>query len=280
MKTFKTVLITAFLAVFLIGTKTALADAIGKSSNWAGYISQDGSAYTGVSGTWTVPEISYSTTLAANATWVGIGGRDTADLIQAGVYEIANSDGATYQTWYELLPDNSTPVDLAVHPHDSISVAILETSQDTWNIVITNNTSGQQFAKTVTYHSSLSSAEWIQERPLIDNSFSNLSGFTPIQFSGATVVRNGQRVSLSQAAPQIVNMVDTPTNYALAVPSAIDTAGMSFSVARTSAQVSPATSIVPSVQSFTPPYELHRTGHYVIPVIPGVTWVLNFPGMK
>jgi hypothetical protein len=276
MKSIKTVLIAALFAVFLFGTKTALADNFsGQSSNWAGYITENGS-YTGISGSWIMPQISYSSTLASNATWVGIGGRTSEDLIQAGVYEIANADGATYQAWYEMLPNNSIPVNLPVYPGDSISVAILETSPDTWNIVINNNTTNQQFEQTVTYDSSLSSAEWIQERPVINNSFSNLSGFSTVQFTGATVVANGQRISLAQSDPQVINMIDTPTGYALAVPSAIDSTGTSFTVSRTSATVSPDTSVVPVSQSYTPPSELHRTGHYVIPVVPGITWVINF----
>ncbi len=269
----KTACIVAVAFLFLTCSGTAFADGTipGISSNWAGYVAQSGT-YTGVSGTWVMPEISYSSTVSSNATWVGIGGRNTNDLIQAGVYEIANSDGATYQAWYELLPNDSVAVDLPVHPGDSISVAIIETSNDVWNIVITNNTTKQQFAKTVIYHSSESSAEWIQERPLIDQSLAVLSGFTPIQFTGATAVQNGQRVSLSQTNPQQINLLDTPTNTALAVPSPIATSGMSFSVFRTSAVASVASTVAPAptpIQSWTPPYELRRTGHGIFPWIPG-----------
>jgi hypothetical protein len=174
---------------------------------------------------------------------VGIGGRSTGDLIQAGVYEIAKSDGATYQAWYELLPDNSIPINLPVHPGDSISVAIIETAVDTWNVVITNNTSHQQFAKVVNYHSSHSSAEWIQERPMVNGAFAELSGFTPVHFSGTTAVQNGQRMALSQLNAQILNMLDIPSNTALAVPSPLSNEG-AFNVVRTSATVS----------SFTAPF--------------------------
>jgi hypothetical protein len=232
------------------GQTAYAADALSAtSSNWAGYAVQNGS-YTGVSGTWVIPELSYSTTLASNATWVGIGGRSSGDLIQAGVYEIAKSDGATYQAWYELLPDNSTPINLPVHPGDSISVAIIETSVDIWNVVITNNTSHQQFAKVVNYHSSRSSAEWIQERPMVNGAFADLSGFTPVRFSGATAVQNGQRASLTQLNPQMLNMIDTSTNTALAVPSPLNNDN-TFSVVRTSATVSSFTAPAP-IQNFIP----------------------------
>src|SRR5579862_3178597 len=58
------------------------------SSNWAGYAAQGGT-FTGVTGTWTVPAptadatTTYATRIAADATWVGIGGVSTRNLIQA-----------------------------------------------------------------------------------------------------------------------------------------------------------------------------------------------------
>ncbi|MDB5188553.1 MAG: hypothetical protein JWM92_151 [Candidatus Nomurabacteria bacterium] len=119
----------------------------------------------------------------------------------------------------------------------------------------------------MTYHSSLSSAEWIQERPLVNQTFSDLSGFTPVTFTGATAVQNGQRISLAQTNPQMLNLLDVPTNTALAVPSPVATNGMNFTVFRTSAVSTPgATSSAtiippaPSIDAQIPPFELHRTG--------------------
>jgi len=271
-----------FIFALFIGHTAAFADSgtaaiSNTSSNWAGYIANNG-VYTGVSGTWTIPVITPSTTLTSNATWVGIGGRTTSDLIQAGVYEIANSDGVSYQAWYELLPDDSTPITLTVSPGDSLSVAILETSQNIWNIVITNNTTNQQFEKTVSYDSSLSTAEWIQERPLVNGTFSTLSGFAPVVFSGATAVQNGQRLTLAQTDPTIINLMNSPTDTALAVPAPVGADGMSFSVMRTSAastDTSDTEQTEPQDQEI-PPFELHRTGIGISPwTIPGITWVIQ-----
>ncbi|HTH92925.1 MAG TPA: G1 family glutamic endopeptidase [Candidatus Paceibacterota bacterium] len=282
-----------FIAIFFImlavglfsGTAFAADSVSATSANWSGYMAQNGT-YTGVSGTFVMPELTYSSTLASNATWVGIGGKPgTNDLIQAGVYEIANSDGATYQAWYELLPADSTPIDLAVHPDDSISISITETSTNTWNIVITNNTTGKQFQKTVSYQSSYSSAEWIQERPLVDGTFANLSGYTPVKFTNATAIQNGTRVTLAQTNAQQVNLMDNPTNTALSVPSPIASNGTDFTVYRTSATVSqtqvatPTTITIPF--STIPPFQLHRTGRIIIPFgtpfpIPGTLYIIHF----
>ncbi|MEO5646041.1 MAG: G1 family glutamic endopeptidase [Candidatus Paceibacterota bacterium] len=279
-KSIKAALIAVIFSLSFLVIPKAYADvSLNASTNWSGYAVEQGT-YTGVSGTFVMPELSYSTTLASNATWVGIGGRGSADLIQAGVYEIANSDGATYQAWYELLPEDSTPVNLAVHPKDSISVAIIETSADIWNIVITNNTTKQQFAKTVQYHSLHSSAEWIQERAQVNGVLAPLSGFTPVPFTGATAVQNGQRLAISQMNPQMINLLDTGnTTVALAVPSAINADGTSFSVFRTSAVATavPAASTIQTIPfSQIPPYLLRRTGHDIFPLIPGSSWILRY----
>lgn len=262
------VMLVSFLCALFIAHGSAFAaDTVAAvSSNWAGYIAQNG-AYTGVSGTWIVPTIAPSATVTSNATWVGIGGKTSGDLIQAGVYEIANSDGVTYQVWYELLPADSIAIPLTVSPGDSISVAILETSQDIWNIVITNNTTHQQFEKTVQYHSSLSSAEWIQERPLLNQSLAPLSGFTPVTFTGVTAVQNGQRVGLSQTNATIINLINASSNFALAVPSPVTADGLSFNISRTSAPSST------DISSIIPPFEMHRTGH-------SITWIIQFPLRK
>src|SRR4051812_46343961 len=56
------------------------------SRNWAGYVADSGT-YTGVSGSWNVPTPSSSED-GSNATWVGIGGVDSRDLLQSGTQAI------------------------------------------------------------------------------------------------------------------------------------------------------------------------------------------------
>ncbi|HEY6019963.1 MAG TPA: G1 family glutamic endopeptidase [Candidatus Paceibacterota bacterium] len=86
-----------------------LATSTGASYNWSGYVADQGD-YSAVSATWVVPQAQYPTgstaDIAADATWVGVGGVDSRDLIQAGTQALVDSSGATqYQAWYELLPD-------------------------------------------------------------------------------------------------------------------------------------------------------------------------------
>ncbi len=210
------------------------------SHNWSGYAATNG-PYTGVSGTWTVPQPRVSGAPGVGATWVGIGGVSSHDLIQAGTQDVAAGGGqAQFQTWIEMLPAASQQVPLAVEPGDSVTVAIIEQGAGTgvWQISMKNNTSGQSYQTSVTYASSESSAEWIEEAPSGSSGVLPLDQFNSVSFSAASAVQNGQAVDLAQASAQAITMLNG-SDQPLAVPSAVGSDGSSFSVARTSA---PATS--------------------------------------
>ncbi|HEV3244950.1 MAG TPA: G1 family glutamic endopeptidase, partial [Candidatus Paceibacterota bacterium] len=120
--------------------------------NWAGYVATGGT-YTSVSGTWTVPKVQDGTTGdVADATWVGIGGVASTDLIQAGTEAIPDSSGGiVYQAWMELLPQDSKVVPLAVSPGDVVSVSITEGSPGVWEVSFNDATSGKSFQTAVRY---------------------------------------------------------------------------------------------------------------------------------
>jgi hypothetical protein len=76
----------------------------GQSRNWSGYVATGGS-FTSVAGTWTVPALSTRQAFASDATWVGIGGVSSSDLIQAGTEETTSRSGQVgYNAWVETLP--------------------------------------------------------------------------------------------------------------------------------------------------------------------------------
>jgi hypothetical protein len=207
------------------------------SHNWSGYAASSGK-YTGVSGTWTVPQPNTSgSSTGVGATWVGIGGVSSHDLIQAGTQDVSAGSGqAQFQTWIETLPQASQQVPLAVEPGDSVTVSINEQGAGAgqWTISITNNTSGQNYHTSVTYTSSESSAEWIEEAPSGSSGVLPLDNFNSVSFTAATAVVNGQTVDLTQASAQPITMVNS-NGQALAVPSGVASDGSSFSVVRTSA---------------------------------------------
>ena len=166
------------------------------SLNWAGYVADTGS-YTSVTGSWVVPLVSDSRP-GADATWVGIGGVQTRDLIQAGTQAIVGNRGdITYQAWYEVLPDVSTPIDLAISPGNSITTTLSETQPDLWRIQIRNNTTGHTFKKTVSYQSTKNSVEWVEERVSLSNGWLYpLDQFGSVHFTRGSATQDGKNKSI------------------------------------------------------------------------------------
>jgi hypothetical protein len=205
------------------------------SHNWSGYMATSG-RFTGVSGTWTVPQPRVSGAPGVGATWVGIGGVTSRDLIQAGTQEVTDGGQVQFQTWIETLPQPSHQVPLAVVPGDSVTVSIDEQYAGTgvWQISIKNNTSGQTYQTTVQYTSSESSAEWVEEAPAGPGGILPLDKFSSVSFSAASAIRNGQTVDLAQVGARPIAMLNA-ANQPLAEPSTIGSDGSSFSVTRTSA---------------------------------------------
>ena len=217
------------------GTPATAAASASTSSNWSGY-SATGGNFTTVTGTWTVPTVS-ATTSGADATWVGIGGITTNDLIQAGTQATVSGGEVVYDAWIEMLPASSKPVSLSVNPGDSVTVSITQKSADggqTWAISLKNNTTGGAYNTTVQYRSSNSSAEWVQEAPSINRGTVPLDDFGTLKFSGASAVRDGNTLALNALGAQAITMVNG-SRQALAVPSVIAVDGASFSVTRTQA---------------------------------------------
>lgn len=191
------------------------------TSNWSGYAAahfETGQTYTSAQGTWTVPTVTYSDggpniSAEYSSTWVGIGGfcenttctQGDNSLIQLGTEQDAFSTGATqYYAWYEMLPQYAIQVPLAVHPGDQISasvacVAACSHRRQTWNVAMTNLTTGQSWSQTVQYASSRLSAEWIEEAPSSTAGVLPLANFATASFDESTVDGTSPTLSSSQA---------------------------------------------------------------------------------
>ena len=147
------------------------------SLNWSGYaVTPSSSNITAVSSTFTVPSAGLVPPGFA-ATWTGIGGYNTSDLIQAGTAEQSAPSnpllGDQYYAWYELLPASETQLtnctgdpNCTVTPGDNITVNISQVSGNTWSISMTD--AGKwSWSQDVNYASSESSGEWILEAPTL-----------------------------------------------------------------------------------------------------------------
>ena len=213
------------------------ASVTSSSSNWSGYVASGGT-FTSVTATWAVPTVSPNAS-GADATWVGIGGLQTRDLIQAGTQAMVDGSGTVeYSSWIEMLPASSRNVPLSVTAGDSVTVTITQKTATDWLIAMKNNTSGDTYNVTVQYNSSNSSAEWVQEAPSVGRGLVALDQFGTLQFSGASAVRDGKSMSLSSLGAKAITMING-LGQAIAQPSSIGTDGSSFTVSRTDATSAP-----------------------------------------
>jgi hypothetical protein len=217
-------------------TPSSAAIATDTSTNWSGYAATGGT-FTSVTGTWTVPTVA-TTTTGADATWVGIGGINTTDLIQAGTEATVSGGEVAYGAWIEMLPAASRPISLTVNPGDSVTVTITQKSDLDWLIDMRNNTTGGRYNTTVQYRSSRASAEWVQEAPSLGRSIVPLDDFGSVKFTAASAVRDGVTHNLFGLGAKAITMINS-ARQALAIPSVIGGDGASFAVTRTEHQAIP-----------------------------------------
>lgn len=196
-------------------------DAAITSPNWSGFVDTGGSAqFTGVSASWVVPSVPTGNT-ADSATWAGIDGYDNRYLVQAGTDQ---SDGK-YFVWYELLPQVAFSLG-NVEAGDRVDVTISQVQAATWQITISDVTSGVTWAGPVAYTSPGTSAEWVEEAPTqaSNNQIEHLADYGAVHFDNLAV----QGANLSAATLQPVVLVAPSNGDVLSYPSPYDPLTDSF----------------------------------------------------
>ncbi|HEU0266715.1 MAG TPA: G1 family glutamic endopeptidase [Candidatus Saccharimonadaceae bacterium] len=182
------------------------------SSNWAGYMASTEN-YTAINGSWVIPSARAGSTTAtsADATWIGIGGAKSSDLIQIGTEDTVSAQGIqSSAVFYEMLPSAAVyPASITVAPGDTVSASLHETSQGVWQATITDTTTGQNFSVLLDYASTNSSSEWIEEDP----SYSNgqpipLDAFDSVSFSGGTTIANGTSLTIAGSGAGSITLVN------------------------------------------------------------------------
>ncbi len=243
-----TTFLVAIWLILLVGSVTILSSVVSPflrslqtqnliSLDWAGYsISSNNlfpqSLVTSVSGSWIVPTVAVSTLNSYSAAWVGIGGQNDESLIQAGSEHDSVNGKTSYSIWYELLPDNAITVpDVKVSPGDKItaSVSLVDDNSDTWQIKITDVTTGQGFSQSFVYNSSRLTAEWVIERPTVNNRMTNLANFGTITFTEAKAEVDSTTGTISEFSNYLIIMEDRSNNQLVTV-SDLSRDGSSFTM--------------------------------------------------
>jgi hypothetical protein len=206
------------------------------SLNWSGYaVTPSSGGITAVKSSFVVPKAG-AVVPGFTATWTGIGGYNTSDLIQAGVSEnsqlTGSLSGGQYNAWYEILPAAETPItnctgDAActVNPGDSVTVSISLAGVNQWSVSLVD-AGHWSWGQTIPYASSESSAEWILEAPTVGVQtipadtgtahFGPTSTFTTVD--GTQTIAQGDPTQIDMG-PGLVNE---------ATPSALAADGQSF----------------------------------------------------
>ena len=161
------------------------------STDWAGYIVSSEAnkpQVVGINASWSVPRIGVFSSNAYSSAWIGIGGQSEKTLIQTGTEHDSVNGQEYYYVWYEMLPDTAVRIDtMNVSPGDVItaSIILINSNMNQWAIRIHDVTNNQGFYRTFIYNSSRLSAEWIVERPHVNNQISLLANFGTLTFTDA-----------------------------------------------------------------------------------------------
>jgi len=206
------------------------------SLSWSGYIISRETVLNldvnSVNGSWTVPEVNTSTGDGFSSAWIGIGGQIDKSLIQVGTEQDVSKGQASYYAWYEMLPSFSVSLaTMPISPGDVMfaSIRLIDSTTNLWSIKISDITTGQAFSVPVFYNSTRSSAEWIVERPTINNNLSPLADFGNISFTDCHQTSNKISGSISGfhfARIEMTNIQNSP----LTQVSSLTGKGTSFAV--------------------------------------------------
>lgn len=207
------------------------------SFDWSGYgVSSNllfpSPSVTNISGSWTVPSVAVSTINTFSAVWIGVGGQGDPTLIQVGSEHDSVGGKASYSLWYETLPANSVTIPMiGVTPGDRISATITleDGNANHWLIKISDDSKGMPFSKLVTYNSSRLTAEWIIERPTVNNQLSNLANFGSVTFTDITATVGDKAGTLTAFSNFEIFMQDRQNRDLVSV-SSFSKDGSSFTV--------------------------------------------------
>jgi hypothetical protein len=205
--------------------------------------------------------------VSADATWIGIGGITSTDLIQVGTQNLLQDGQVTSSTFYEQLPDTSENIPtISISPGDTVTASISEISSGEWSISIKDNTNGQSYSNVEYYDSAESSADWIEEAPTDTNGVIPLDEFGSVGFTSGLTDENGSTVSIADSNAEALVM-ENAEGEALTSTSAI-TDGGNFTVTRTDASADtldtnePGTTYIPRGRSSYEPGLRGESGDY------------------
>jgi hypothetical protein len=200
-----------------------------QSGNWSGY-ADTGSGYSTVTGKWTEPSASCTSTESLAAFWVGIDGYSSSSVEQDGTLIECYGGTAYYYTWWEMYPTNDIQVvGDTLRPGDSISASVVRSGTSYTLAVTDSSRSGDSFSTKQSCSCANSSAEWIAEAPSGSSGVEPLSHFSTFSLTSATVKTTSTSGTISTFTDDEITMVDS-SGRVEAQPGALNGSGNAFNV--------------------------------------------------
>ncbi len=151
---------------------------------WGGYVAQ-GSGFSSISGSWTMPQVQCNSSNDLFAPWVGIDGYGSQTVEQTGVQVDCSSGSPVLSGWYEMYPAAPQYFSDPVSTGDSFTGSVTTDGQGDYTLTLTDNTQGwteqtQQYLN----------AQNISAEAVIESPSGSYPSFNELDFSNVTV--NGQ----------------------------------------------------------------------------------------
>jgi hypothetical protein len=105
-----------------------------------------------------------------------------------GTEQDSVGESEVYSSWFEVLPNYSrTITTMNISDGDEIlaSIRLLDPNTNDWLIQLKDIIAGEVFEKNFFYNSSMLSAEWVVERPTLNNRISTLADFGRLTFTNS-----------------------------------------------------------------------------------------------
>ena len=201
-----------------------------KSTNWSGYV-DTGSGFSTVTGSWTEPGVSCTSTTSLAAFWVGLDGYSSSSVEQDGTLIECYRGVAYFYTWWEMYPTNAIQVvGSTLHVGDSITASVVRSGSNYTLKVTDSSRPADNLSTTQTCSSCAnSSAEWIAEAPSGSSGVYPLSDFGSWTEKAATVESGSTPGVISSFTDDELTMINS-SGATKALPGALNSNGNGFGV--------------------------------------------------
>lgn len=213
----------------------------GTSLNWSGYAAATNlsnpakDSVTQVSGIWTIPTLTATSSSTYSSIWVGIDGFTNTTVEQIGTEQDWISGSQHNYAWFEMYPGPSYEISGFPVNHGNVVAGIVSYAGDNIFELILINFTEQVFTIVPTSYTTSSSgkrssAEWVVEAPTL-NGVLPLADFGTVAFTDCSATISGTTgpINSTHWVNESLTM-ESASHVVKATPSGLTSGGTAFSV--------------------------------------------------